>query len=777
MKTEKELNESLVNPLKRLTWDEKIKDDYKWFRECTDYYISHSYIQGLGNSLMYSDVNKKESKEYWYNVLRDLYHNDISVSLYHEFVKSKFNKEQTTVTRVRDLNMIKSNIDFIGSNFRKRKFNWSVSNTDSNSYNEFQESFKENLLQEVSKRFTQLINNEDGTQKPVDLTPKLLKAKFSLSYKDDLAVDYQQYLTNVINQANLHEKSSEMFIDYLIYGEPISYTSINEEGRLDYRRVDKRFFRYNKSNSEKYIKYSEWQVEIEFLTITDIVNKYYKELDTEKYEDVAINGGRTSQFENFYNSISGFAINNSRQGIFNKVPVYHVYWQSRKKVKRITYYEEGVLVEKEVSEEYKTDKTIEKEEIFWKNCIYKTDKIGKFYYEMGEYLYDCSDLSDSQKCLMPYNGFTFGHYYDDKVYSVLKLGVPYLISFLICHYMIDRLLIKNKGKIFLMDYNAIPNKNGWNLEKFLRYSEELGYAFIDRSQNDVDKSYNQYVSIDMSTLGYVFELINLSKSYQDLWDNIISVPRQLKGQSFASDEVGTTKSAVVQSGITIDYIYQKFDDFMNSDMQTILEMGKYIIINNKHDDIAYSDDGIKLLNLDINKIIASKLRFIPVNNSEENSELEQLKEYAKINNQADPLTITEFITAKSISQLKEALTKIRLDMQEQEEQKSNQDQERQVEMENMQKEIKQFEEELAEKLDTFQTDNKIRLANMTLQPDLKVDLDKDGIPDIIEANNKLMIENRKLDIKERQTDINSKQVTDNKEIEMSKIKHSSQSKK
>ena len=768
---EKQVNENIVNPLKRLTWSEKKKDDYKWFRDCTDYFINNSSLQGLDRALVFDSDNLSETKNYWYNLLRELYHNDISVSLYKSFTKTKFDsKKNSSVAKVRDLNMIKPNIDFIGSNFRKRKFNWSVSNTDNNSYNEFQENFKQDLLKKLSERFIQLINNEDGSQKQVDLSPDNLKAKFSLSYKDNIAVDYQQYLTNTLNQERIHEKSSDIFLDYLIYGQPISFTSINNDGKLEYRRVDTRFFRYNKSNTEKYIKFSEWQVEVELITVADAVNRYYKEIDGEKYVDIINSTNQSSRFSSFYNNINNSIISDETQNIHNKIPVFHVYWQGRKIFKKISYYEDGVLVEKEVTEEYKIDKQLETEEIYWKSCIYKTDKIGKNYYEIGEYLYDCSDISDSGKCIMPYNGFTFGHYYDDKVYSVLKLGIPYLTSFLICHYLIDKLLVKHKGKIFILDWNAIPNKNGWNLEKFLKYSDELGYAFIDRSNDNVDKNYNQYTSIDMGTLGSVFELINLSKTYQELWDTMISVPRQLRGQTFASDEVGTTQSAVTQSGITIDYIYQKFDDFMSSDMETIMELGKYIIINNNQSNIFYSDDGIKLLNLQPEQIIASKLKLIAVNNSQENSQLEDLKNYAKINNQQDPLIITEFITANSLSQLKQALTKIRASLQEEKEQEANQQQQRQIELDNLQKEIKQFELGLEKQLDDYKTDNKIRLANETLVPSLRTDSDRDGIPDILEAQNKFAIENRKIDIKNKEIDVNQ-------DIEMKKLAQDKQNNK
>ena len=119
--TDKQLNDSLANPHKRLTWNEKIKDDYSWFKECADYYKRLALINGLSNSLVYNVSELVDSKEYWYNLLRDLYHNDINPALYASFVKSKYNKAKKEISTIRNLNIIKPNIDFIGSNFKKRK--------------------------------------------------------------------------------------------------------------------------------------------------------------------------------------------------------------------------------------------------------------------------------------------------------------------------------------------------------------------------------------------------------------------------------------------------------------------------------------------------------------------------------------------------------------------------------------------------------------------------------------------------------------------------------
>ena len=744
-----------IKPLQRISYEDKIKDDYQWFRKSADLFIGLSAFSDI--LVGYNGIANETRTEF--GNLRKLYHNELTTLTFEAFTNplNTKNKNYTPKgAKFRPFNILNSNLNYINSNYRKRVFNWSCVNLDPNVYNEFQENFKKNFSDQIIKRFTQLITDENGEKQQVDLTPETVKANFSLSYKDELADKAQRYLDTLMEQNHVQEILSEQFLDYLIYGEPICYTGIRN-GNIEYRRVDRRFFEYDKSVHNKYISEAEWQVELELLTVSEVVDKYnLTEEDWTKLDRFS-----AISAESFKRYIADKVIaSNYASSTVGKIPVYHCFWKSRKKVGTVVYYDEdGVLTSKKVDETYKVDERYETVEWKWENCIYKADRIVDLYLNMGEYEYPCIN-GVTGKLMMPYNGVKFAHYYDEKIYSLLKIGIPYLSMVLICNFMIEKMLSKNKGKIFVIDYGVVPKDEGWDEEKFMYYMEMLGYAFIKRDQIGADKTFNQYQAVDMSTLKDISELINLANSYKASWDDVAGIPRQLKGQTFASDQVGTTNASINQSSIIIDYIYQKFDDYTLRQVEYFLELSKYLLLEEEHTS-TYSDDGFKLLNLKPEEMWFSKLKIVPVNNAKENRELEEAKAYAKTANQNSPLEVIEILTANNISQLKKQLNKIAERLQQEQEQASQNDHERQKELIEQQKDVNRFQLELDMQLENLKHDNKLEeIRENNLSSGLsKIDNDKDGIPDILEVQMKQAIENRKLDVKEREISIN-KQIAD-----------------
>jgi hypothetical protein len=766
-----ENNKSLSNvkPLQRLSYKDKTKNDNKWFKECADYFIGQSgYLNSTGTSLPNNEITR----------LVGIYHNDIPSELFKSFLNplnSTNEKYKTKNAKIRPMNIIKANIDFINSNYAKRVFNYQCVNLDVDAYNEYQQNINDQFSKIVMQRFVQLINDETGQQKEQDLTPSKIKEELSLSYKDILADKAQTFINSLVKQNHVHETMCDLFLDYLIHGEPVSFRGIVND-KFCYRRVDRKMFSYGKSPNEKYSENAEWQVEVELKTVSDVISQYYDKLDDDMWEKLDANSSLST--ENVSNFLSNRFTDSDNLSTTSsgRIQVHHVYWVSRKKIGKRTALDEetGIIEVDEVDENYKPSED-EYVEWYWKDCIYHADKIANtIYIDMGEYRYDFADISADGKIRLPYNSFKFSHFYDAKIYSVLKMGLPYLTMFLICNFVIEKLLAKNKGRILLIDWNAIPKTMGWDEERFMYYCEEMGYGFVDRNNQDVDKSYNQYQSVDMSTLSSVMDMINLANSYKALWDDIIGIPRQMRGQMTASDQVGTTNNAISQSGIGIDYIYQKFDNFTNREFEYFLELSKYLIIDsNGHNSVQYDDDTFKILNINPEEICYAKLKIIPVNNAKENKELDRAKQYAETVNQQDPAMIIEILTADSMSALKKKLATIASKMQAQQEQATQAEHENAKELIEAQKDIKKFESFLEGELDTLKTNNKIRaeieISNGVMMPDK--DNDRDGIPDILEAQYKNAVENQKIALGNKIAD-NDREVA-LKKIEADKQKNNS----
>lgn len=682
-------NTNVNRPLQRLSWEDKKKDNYLWFRECIEGYLGASSFKQIEGINYIKNDNKDRNAEI--DELVGVYHNDIPAKWFTHITnplaleKGGKNK-QYLPAKIRPLNILKTNIDLLISSYRKRPLLYTVVNNDEDAYNNYVEAKKQYKEKVFRERFIQIVKTPEGQEVPQDTTPEDLLARFELSYKDNLADKAQKYLDKkIVSQYDLHEKFHNLFKDYIIYGEPVSFRTV-ENGKLVYKRIDRRYFDYDKTGDKDYIEDVNWATHVQYVGLNDIVDRFYPILTDEDWKTIESNNtySPTSFRDYLYNK------NNKKD---YGIPVYHVVWKGFKKIGILyTIDENGMPTTLEVDENY-IPQEYEQVEWKWVNQLYHGNRIGKdLYLNLGEFPYAVSEADLLVSTKLPYNGITFANKYE-KVFSPLKVGVPFLIMYLICNYIAEKMLSKHKGKIILIDYNVIPKKNGWTEDKFMQYAEALGYMFIDRSAPGADTTFNQYTSIDAGTLDQVQNLFALSESYIRQWDRMIGINDAAKGQQIQSAQVGTTQAAIVQSSIAIDYIFQKFEDFQKRELQYTLELSKYITLEGANLLLERDDYGVEVLQIERGEFFAP-LGIKVVDSSTEIQNLRDAKEYAKAVNQYDPLAMIEILTSNNISGLKKELKEIRLRTEKVEQGKAQQEQETQLALKQAERELILLEKQL-----------------------------------------------------------------------------------
>lgn len=746
-----------AKPMHRLTEAERNENDFQWFKDCANYFIAYSAFNVLNNVNSSQSESKNYTKEW--TKLVELYHNEINPEWFDSVTNplKTANKQFLDIgARLRSLNILRPTIDFLHSNFAKRNFNWSVVNEDKDVYNSYFEKEKEFILNKLVTRMAQLITNPQEGANPMDLIPEQLKETFKLSYRDEIADKYQKRLANSLDRTRALEVFGDCFLDYLIGGEAVTHKEIRN-GRTHVRRVDRRLVEFDKNLNDKYGEKAEWFVEVELVSSSDIYERY----DLTPDEMIEVDQMTTLSSESLKGFLEFEGVTDMKR-YTNRIPIYHTLWRGRKKVIKIKYYDEdGFLQEETVPEDYVIDETTEEAEITYVNTLFKVDRIGtKIYKKIGEETDLVYPPDDYDKPLMPYNTIRFSHYNNKKIFSPLSIGVPILIMYITCNFLAEKMLAKHKGKMLLMDANAIPKRKGWNEELFIYYAEKLGYVFVDRSQDDVDKSFNQYQTVEISTLQDVSVLLETANFYRRLWDDVISIPPQMRGQSFSTDEVGTTKAAIFQSGISIDYIYQKFDGFMGRDFGYLLELERLVTLRGDYTSSYLRDDGL-IEYFEINQQdTLSKIGVRISNNARENQELEESKAYAKSVNQQDPASVIEIISARSMTSLKKTLLTL-----------SERNQQRQMQLQESENEAKrealEFEKELQKAqglIDMMLQDNEYANKGELLEKEITLqggessgaDKDKDGVPDYTEAIMKHNVDMEKVAIDKEKNRISEK---------------------
>lgn len=655
-------------PLQQVTWSQKVAKNYEWFKRTADYYISES---GL---FRYTNEPDAELHQ-----LYDVYNNEFPAHWFTHVTNplaAKSPQHKKFPAKIRATNILRTNIDQLVGEYYRRPFVYQVVNRGEDGYNRYTSQLQQKLAKNLTEHFIQIVQ-QDSLERgiPIDEIPQPeeiempweVQEKHQLSYKDALAVDGQRWLNRALDEYRIHRKRRQMFLDWLIAGCAFSYKNI-EHDDLVYERVDPRELRYDKSPHVEMVEDGEWVVRRQWYTVADIVDKFYDNLKTQDLLEL-------DRRPMMYSADTFGAHLNTVYGDINKgkIPVYHVQFKARKQIKTImTVNEEGELDEQIVDEDHVAQQG-EKMESFWGNEAYELWRIGQdMYINPRAIPAQRNAMNNFSSCKLSYNGARFSPT-ANGVFSVLKQGVPFQTLYIIVTYQLEKTIAKNKGKIQLIDKNAIPSTKGWDEEKFFWYSEATGWGLLNRNQPGVDRSWNQYQTLDMSTFGDIKELIELQNYFRSQWDITLGFSPQRKAEVSASSQSGATNQAIFQSNLVTDLLFLGFEDFLEVDMQGLLDLSKFLNINGVKGIYNGSLYDQELINIDPVSYCNADMGILLSRSPLEQDKVNTIKQLLQpmIQNGLGPSMVVEIIEASNMSEVKAKLKQLE-DIQARQQQQSQQ---------------------------------------------------------------------------------------------------------
>ena len=745
-------------PLQTISWNDKVKDQGKWFENCCNYYI--------GVSRFYGRTRSNDSRDL--KVLYDVYNAKFPADWFVQHtdpLSAKDPKHRQFPAKIRPVCILRTNLDLLMAEYPRRPFIYQVNNLSDDGYSKYQEELKSTVTNNIMEHFKTMLMkqmmqegllSEDGQpaseeamqqiQERLDSIemPESVKEKFSSSYKDAVAIKGQKWLTRIIAESYFRQKLNKCFKHWVIVGETYSFKTI-ENNQLVYRPVSPLMIDYDKSPEEDFIEDGEWVVFEDFITVSDAVDRYYDELKEEnikKMEQTTIYNSPTHLYDHLSTTLE------TSRG--NKVRVLHVIWKGKKKWGMVTRINpETQEVENiEVDESYPVDSQTETVEWHWANEIYECTKLSHdIYLRKRAFPFQRNSMSNFSKTKLPYNGRKFSDTHSQNV-SVMEIGLPLQIMYIIVTYTLERTIAKSKGKIVLLDQNVIPREEGWDEEKFFYYSEAMGYGLINRNQIGVDKSYNQYQVLDMSLFDSIKQLIELQQHFKSEWDDLIGINRQRKGQTYASDLVGVNERATFQSTIITDMIFNLFEEWVERELQGLLDLTKFLAIDGVYKIWNETSLNTEILEIEPTEYCSADLG-IMVQSSAEAIAIKNKMEanvQAMLQNNVKPSTILNLLKSQNIAELESKLLHIE-ELQakaEQESAKSQQDAE--AAADERKKQFMEYQEMLKRGTMQEEYDRKEDIENIrgtfstfTYQ---NGDVNQNGIPDATEVG-KLTLEREK----------------------------------
>lgn len=774
-----------VRPLQRLSYKEKIYNKNEWGKANVDYHIN---ISSFGNVTSTGDRDIQ--------LLYDLYNNKFPDKWFNYVINplnSTKDEYKNFPARIRPYTILRPNIDLFLGEYSKRSHNYRVINASESAYNSFEEERKKQLSDNINQHFINEANAKgvDTGQPTQEVpTPQALLDKLLSSYKDIRAMMGQDALTIIEEEESLREIFADLVKDWVIAGETYSYKGITLS-ELDYGRVSPLDIDYDKSIGTKYIEDGEWATRRMYWTISDVVDKWYNELKNQDLDQIEGNtAATTSTMRTPHSFMDRFSAYN-REEMRNKIEVLHVVWKSKRKIGILTYPDPltGEPQETEVDEDYKVDKDLgESVEWMWTNEIWEGFRLdGSIYIGIQPIPVQRNEMNNFSKCKLPYNGKRFSDTHSENI-SILEMGIPYQVMHIILKYRLEMTINKHKGALALIDKNVIPNKPGWDEEKFLYYAEALGYMFIDRNQIGADKSFNQYQVLNLDFFKYIQEMLKLIEANKAEWDEVLGINPYRKGQTQASDAVGNVQQGIFQSSIISESTYNSFDDFVKREYKGLLDYSKFAWVDGKKKVWRRDDLSTHVINIDPEDYCETEYDVFVVNSAQETEDLKMLKGtvQALAQNKAKPSVIAEVIRAKNFSKVTNLLKQ--MEAMEQQLAEQTEANKAKVEQEKLMitQQFEQIRHDFAIDLQERKYDREERLAEVKGEYQImsssvnreggeageegimNVDALQDRELDREKHYNEFSLKNRELNIKEKELEDKNKQA--NKKAEVEKYK-------
>lgn len=695
----KERVQRVVNtkPLQAISYASK---NTEWRESNVEYFIKQANFRMSGGTYpaKATDATNLDNMKLWYNV----YNNRIDESMFSYVTNPLGSKKamyQQFPAKLRSYNIIRPTIDLLIGEWSKRPFRFDVVNVDGegvmNSYLDAKyETFKGNVTNRIVKAI------EEATGQPVDQkdlpNPATVVDDLNTNYKDLVAIKGYKALKQIEAEHKLKETYKDAFKDWCIAGKVGTLKNVRNSD-IEYSKLSPLWIDVDKSVHFKNFEDGSSAVVKFRVTVADLVDMFYEDLKAADLKE--LEGDEDAHRKSFYGLFTTPGTTTTQEDI-NKVDLFYTTWKSRKKIGFLSYTDPitGEPLTAEVDENYPVDKEAgEIVEWMWVNEAWGGWRVNdNIYLRIDPLDVQRNEMNNFSACKINVNGRNFSDTESENV-SIVSLGLPYQWMYNILNYRIELTIAKSKGKIAVLDKNTISDGSEGGDEKTFYYAEALGYLLLDRNADGVDRSWNQYSTIDLSLFDSIGQLIKLAQYYKDSWDELLGITRQRKGDINSSDGLGTAQESVFRSSVISDIIFSGFDEWVESELQGLLDLSTFAWIDGKKGYYRNDDGRMELFSLEPEDFAKAEMGVFVDVMSRTTAKIELMKQQVNAAAQRKEVklsTIADMVWTDSYAELKAKLVKAETIEQEIAKQTAENEQEYKKELEAIKKDYLAYNNEL-----------------------------------------------------------------------------------
>jgi hypothetical protein len=722
-------------------------------------------------------------------VRKSIYQKKINYDLYHGILHMKDLQLVVNPEGVKDVDYVperiqhypimNSKLDVLIGEERARGFDYRVIVTNPTAISEKEDEKALQLFSLVQQEIQNTSQSED------EFNAKLEKLSdfFTYSWQDAREMRATYLLNHYEKEYDFDSIFNNGFIDALICGEEIYQTDI-VGGEPTLERVDPNSIRVYRSGTSNRIEDADLVILENYWSPGKVIDTFYDVLpnkdvayiengankqgatvdDMDNVDErnsqvavTALNQEMTSAEDFFWNPLARQDNTSCYLAPFDRfgnVRVLRVYWKSRRKIKRIKYYDEetGEELFKLRTEQYVCNKNLgEEEKILWINEAWEGTKIGEnVYVNMRPRVIQYNRLSNPSRCHFGIIGSIYG-IEGRPPFSLVDKMKNYSYLYDVIHDRLNKLIEANWGTILELDLSKIPS--GWSVAKWMHYAKVNHIAVIDSlnegktgaAAGKVVAAFNNNSrgSINAELGNSIQQYVNILEYIKTEIGEVSGINRQREGQVSNRETVGGVERATLQSSHITEWLFATHDSIRKRVVECFLETAK-IALKGRSKKFQYIlPNGIdKMVEIDGDEFSEADYGLV-VDNGSDTQELKQiipqLAQAAMQNQLIDFSTLLNLYSSASLSEKRKMLENSEKRVKESQQQAQQQEMEMQQQQQQMLMQQEEARRQQEDMLNQRDNETKVIIANINaMSKMMPVD---DGIDEVSATDKAKLAEN------------------------------------
>ena len=734
------MSEFLQFPPQQLPMSKKTK---KWRKQILDWGSNRATISSslIRKSVIHKKIN--------YDLLNGIVHlNDMMTIINPDNIQAQF-----IPNKIQHYPIMNSKLNVLRGEESKRVFDFRVIITNPNAISEIEDNKKQALLQDLQQAVA------DTSQSEEEFNARLEKLNdyYTFEWQDMREVRANALLNHYSKEYNMPLMFNNGFMDAMAVAEEIYQCDI-VGGEPVIERLDPNTVRVYKSGYSNKIEDADIIVIEDYWNPGRIIDTYYDVLSTKDREYIEhlpdSTGGSKEEStylsdprnefirvddtslgdavykDGFFWSPTGEG-NGSRNSMLpydmeGNIRVVRMFWKSRRKIKKIKYYDEqGEEQYKFRDENYVTNTDLgEEEQVLYVNEAWEGTRIGEdIYVNMRPRVVQYNRLSNPSRCHFGIIGSIY-NLNSDKPFSLVDMMKPFSYLYDAIHDRLNKLLAKNWGKIINLDLAKVPE--GWDVEKWLYFAKTNNIAVVDSfKEGNIGAATGKLAGamnnassgvIDAELGNSIQQNINLLEFIKMEMSDVAGISKQREGQISNRETVGGVERATLQSSHITEWLFVTHEDVKKRVLECFLETAKIALKGrNKKFQYILSDGSRKIMDIDGDEFAEADYGLV-VDNSNAIQELQQRMDMlaqAALQNQAlNFSTIMKLYNSCSMAEKQRIVERNEQELIQRQQQA--QQQQSQLQQQQMQQEAAAKEAEMQLKDQMNQRDNETKILVATI---------------------------------------------------------------